>query len=126
MKRSKFVPVLIPCLAAAVLATLGTPSLSAADTTAPTIASAGTFVTRDGIVLNFSEPITIGLGTAANYTVSGGATVQSATPVGTSSVLLRTSPLTAGTSYTVTANGLRDAAAGGGNALTPNTVSVKC
>jgi hypothetical protein len=94
------------------------------DTTAPTIVSAGSFHAKNGIQLIFSEPMSAtGLTTAGNYAVSGGVTVSGVDVVSDRSVFLRTSALTSGTSYTVTASNLRDQASGAGNLLSPNTVT---
>jgi hypothetical protein len=94
------------------------------DTTAPTIVGAGSFVGARAVMVTFSEPIGAGLGVAANYALSGGATVASAEAVGNNAVVLRTAaPLTAGTAYTVTVSNVRDIATGGGNLVTPNTTS---
>jgi hypothetical protein len=91
------------------------------DTTAPTIAGAGTFLDRTGVVVTFSEPMGPGVDTVANYTVSGGVTVNTVTKVGESAVFLGTSTMTAGASHTLTVNNVRDKATGGGNLVTPNT-----
>jgi hypothetical protein len=94
------------------------------DTTAPTIVSAGSFVGGRAVMVTFSEGIGTGLGVAANYALSGGATVASAEAVGNNAVVLRTAAaLTSGTSYTVTVSNVRDLASGGGNLVTPNTAS---
>lgn len=91
------------------------------DTTPPTIASAGSFLDRNGLSVVFSEKIGSGLGTAANYTISGGVTVNSVEVLSDRSVFLGTTPMTAGASLTLTVANIRDAATGGGNPVTPAT-----
>jgi hypothetical protein len=91
------------------------------DVTAPTIAATGSV--PGGALVYFSEAVGDGAATAGNYTLTGGATVSSASQVGPGTVFLQTaSPLTAGTSYTLTVNGVKDLA---GVAVTPNTATIK-
>jgi hypothetical protein len=91
------------------------------DTTPPTIVSAGTMLDRNGLVVVFNEPIGSGLGTAGNYAISGGVTVNSAEVLNDFSVFLGTSAMTAGANLTLTISNVRDKATGGGNLVTPNT-----
>ena len=91
------------------------------DSTPPTIAGAGTFLDRNGVIVTFSEPIGSGLATAANYSISGGVTVSSVEALGDQQAFLHTSPLTASASLTLTVSNIRDKATGGGNLVTPNT-----
>jgi hypothetical protein len=72
------------------------------------------------LYLTFSEPLKLqSLGSAANYQVSGGVNVTSATVLSPRSVQLRTSAQTPGAAYSVTINNLEDLA---GNKLAANTV----
>ncbi len=59
------------------------------------------------ITLNFSEVVDL---SAATFDVSGGATATAAAGADASIVVLTTSPLIAGNTYTVTINGVKDAA----------------
>ncbi len=93
------------------------------DTTAPTIASAGTFLDRNGVVVNFSEPMGPGLNTAANYAISGGVSVTGLIPLNEYSVFLNTSVMNANANLTLTVSNVRDKATGGGNLVTPNTAN---
>ncbi len=92
------------------------------DTAAPTIASATVAPNLDAIVLTFSEPVQGA--SAATYALNGGATVGNVEAVGPTAVVIHTSKLTSGNSYTVTATGIKDLASAGGNPLTPNNASV--
>jgi hypothetical protein len=89
------------------------------DATAPTIAYA--FATgTDSVRIGFSEALnSASATTGGNFTLSGGATVTSAT-LGTDgkTVTLKTSSLTPATSYTLTVNGVKDLA---GNTLNNGT-----
>ena len=87
------------------------------DTTRPTLAGAINLgATR--IQLTFSEPVGGASGLApASYRISGGVTVSSvAFGADASTVVLTTSPLAYGTTYTLTVNGVQD------RAQTPNTI----
>ncbi len=84
------------------------------DTNAPTItsATAGKSPSVSYVLVDFSEPVTSATaGAAANYRLSGGATVASATVVSPTRVSLNTSALTSGTEYTLTVSGIRDVSA---------------
>ncbi|HEY0551475.1 MAG TPA: PA14 domain-containing protein, partial [Verrucomicrobiae bacterium] len=92
-----------------------------ADVTPPTIVSAVGSQFDTTVLLTFSEgldPFTAGQ--LANYQVSGGVTVLSATfdPVARNQVALRTTLQAAGQQYTVTLNGVRDFS---GNAIAANS-----
>ncbi len=93
-----------------------------ADLTPPTIVSAVGSQFDTTVLLTFSEnmdPFTAGQ--IANYQLSGGVTVLSATydPVAKNQVALRTTLQTAGAQYTVTVNGVRDFV---GNAIAANSM----
>jgi hypothetical protein len=93
-----------------------------ADVTPPTIVSAVGSQFDTTVLLTFSEsldPYTAGQ--VANYRLSGGVTVLSATydPVAKNQVALRTTLQTAGAQYTVTVNGVRDFV---GNAIAANSM----
>ncbi|HEY6231008.1 MAG TPA: Ig-like domain-containing protein, partial [Pyrinomonadaceae bacterium] len=94
------------------------------DTTSPTLRSASGTLTKVRLV--FSEPLDLTTATAkANYSIDKGVTISSATSeeVGTGNaevtvVTLNVTGATAGTAYTVTVNGIKDAA---GNVIAANT-----
>jgi hypothetical protein len=93
-----------------------------ADVTPPTIVSAVGSQFDTTVLLTFSEaldPFTAGQ--VANYQVSGGVTVLSATydPVAKNRVALRTTLQTAGAQYVVTVNRVRDFV---GNAIAANSM----
>ncbi len=96
-----------------------------ADTTAPTAVSAVGSGTLNTVALVFSETITRATATnSANYAVSGGVTVSSASLGGDAkSVLLTTSAQTPGTVYTVTVNGVKDTSVAGNTIAANSTVS---
>lgn len=90
-----------------------------ADVTPPVLLSAKGSTDFLGAVLNFSEPIDpVSGGNKANYSISG-LTVESATVLG-SSVVLVTSKQAEGANYTVVVNNVKDTAAAG-NAVAPNS-----
>ena len=88
------------------------------DTTRPTILSAGTLGDNTRVTVLYSEPVEAATATnAANYSLNFGASVSAVRFVGdTRTVLLETSPLNAGQTYTLTVNNVRD------RATTPNTI----
>ncbi len=93
-----------------------------ADTTPPTLVSAVGSQFDTTVLLTFSEnldPFTAGQ--IANYQLSGGVIVLSATfdPVAKNRVALRTTLQSAGASYVVTVNGVRDVA---GNPIAANSM----
>jgi hypothetical protein len=95
-----------------------------ADNIKPTVASVNQGdVSFTKLVVNFSEPVTAPTAsTAANYSLSGGATVSAATLSADGfSVTLTTSALTANTKYTLTVNNVADRA---GNAIVANTTAT--
>lgn len=89
-----------------------------ADTTRPTISSVSNLGDSQSITVLFSEPVAApGATTASNYQLSNGATVSSATFAGDfQTVILQTSPLSSGTTYTLTVNNVQD------RATAPNTI----
>jgi hypothetical protein len=97
-------------------------SLSASDILAPTVTSAN-FVSSTLIVVEFNESVTSASATnTANYTVSGGITVNSiAYDNATKKATLTISPLADGSSYSVTVNNIVDAST---NANTMTTAYV--
>jgi hypothetical protein len=104
------------------VATQSTTLTVTADVTPPTLLSAVGSQFDTTVLLTFSEsldPYTAGQ--IANYQLSGGVTVLSATfdPVARNRVALRTTLQTAGAQYTVTVNGVRDFA---GNAIAANSM----
>jgi hypothetical protein len=93
------------------------------DTTPPTLVSAVTSASLNRVVLTFSEPVsTASAQNVANYSISGGVTVTSATRTTPTTVTLATSAQTLGTSYTLTLNNIQDTAATP-NVLAPNTTA---
>ena len=89
------------------------------DTVLPTVSGVLASDNFTNITVTFSEPVAAAsAGRRENYTLSGGATVTGAELVGNSSVRLTTSPLTAGTEYTLSITGVQDTAA------TPNAVAA--
>ena len=91
----------------------------AADTTAPTIASALSSASFASVTVTFDEGMSAtGLGTASNYSISGGVTVTGATVVSDRVVRLSTSRQPGDQQFTLTVNNLTDLA---GNRLTANT-----
>jgi hypothetical protein len=79
----------------------------AADTEAPKISKVKAS-SASTLIVTFNEPIdAASAGIAANYSLSGGVAVNTATPSGTS-VLLAVGGLTTGESYTLTAVGVKD------------------
>ncbi len=87
------------------------------DVTAPKIVSAYTAPANDAIVISFNEAVS---NTGATYTLNNGGTVSSSEQAGDTVVVVHTSALTPNTSYTITANGVKDVS---GNALTANTAT---
>lgn len=78
------------------------------DATDPALDAASS-AENNKVQVYFSKPVW-GLSTAGNYAISGGVSVLTATPdPGLRSVLLTTSGMTAGTTYTLTASGILDA-----------------
>jgi hypothetical protein len=79
------------------------------DRVAPTLKSVagGRSPSSSYVNVEFSEPVTAATaGVAANYGLSGGATVTGVSILSATKVSLVTSPLTASSSYTVTVNGV--------------------
>ncbi|MFO1512378.1 MAG: lamin tail domain-containing protein [Verrucomicrobiota bacterium] len=89
-----------------------------ADTTRPTTTYVQNFGDNTLITVGFSEPLDpVSASTAANYLVNNGVTVQKATLLADGlTVVLKTTPLTWGSSYTVTVNNVKDLA------QNPNTI----
>lgn len=88
------------------------------DATGPTVVAAASPVDRTKVTVMFNEAMHADTANAANFSLSGGATVTGAVLANTRTIVLTTgAALTAGTSYTVTANpGAKD--------LTGNPVST--
>lgn len=94
------------------------------DTVPPTVLSVVGAKSQDVdyVEVTFSERMeATTAGTAANYKLSGGATVQEASVTGESTVALVTSALTPGTQYTLTVSNVKDIGSGGGNPIAANT-----
>ncbi len=92
------------------------------DTTPPTITSVGNLGDNTLVTVTFSEPVEAATGTAAgNYTINNGVNVSAASFAGnTSTIILKTTPLARGVSYTLTVNNVRDRASAP-NTIAPNT-----
>ncbi len=91
-----------------------------ADTTKPTIVSATGSEDFTHATITFSEPMDqTSVQTVGNYTIPG-LTVSAANQVATdpTKVVLTTSPQTAGSTYTITVNNVKD------QATTPNTIAA--
>jgi hypothetical protein len=90
-----------------------------ADTTRPTIVSASPLGDSEAVTVLFSEGVEQASGTLrSNYSINNGVTISSASFAGDNrTILLRTSPMVAGVTYTLTVNNVRDLA------TTPNTIS---
>lgn len=90
------------------------------DVTPPTLASALNLGVQNTVQVTFSEPVEVATATnPGNYKFNNGVTAIGATMGSdTRNVLLTTSPLSYGTSYTVTVSNVRD------RAFTPNTISA--
>lgn len=94
------------------------------DVTPPTILGAQTGAENDLVTVTFSEPMDpVSAGNVANYTILGDARVLSATldAQGTT-VILQTTPLTPGQSYTLLINDVLDRAKQG-NAVEPDSTA---
>src|SRR6266511_764402 len=91
-----------------------------ADGTPPSISSVVNLGDNTAVTVLYSEPVEAASGTdRLNYSINNGVNVGGATFAGdTRSVVLNTSPLIAGTAYTLTVNNVRDRAA------TPNTIAI--
>ena len=89
-----------------------------ADTTRPTITSVQNLGDNTLVTVGFSEPLDpVSSANAANYSVNNGATVLDATLLADGfTVVLKTTTLAWGTTYTVTVNYIKD------RAQTPNTI----
>lgn len=80
-----------------------------ADTIPPTLVSASASSTFREVRVEFSEHLDpASATTAANYALSGGVTVSSATLLNPTTVRLVTSPMAESTQYTLTVNNVRD------------------
>jgi hypothetical protein len=90
-----------------------------ADTTPPTLVSAANLGDNTLISVLFSEPVEPASATnPANYTINHGVSVSSASFGGDSrTIVLRTTPLAVGPTYTLTVNNVRD------RASNPNTIA---
>ena len=90
-----------------------------ADTTPPTIVSVGNLGEPTRVTVLYSEPVEAATATnPGNYGLNSGANVQAAVFGGdTRTIVLTTSTLSVGTTYTLTVNNVRD------RASTPNTIA---
>jgi len=78
-------------------------------TTPSALALGATTTSLTAVRVGFSKPVdAVTAANPANYAVSGGITVISATVLNSSTVSLATSPMTPGLSYTLTVNNVRD------------------
>ena len=96
-----------------------------ADVVPPTIQGVVSNTAYIYVTVTFSELVREA--TAANlsyYQLSGGLSIQEVTVINGSTVRLTTSPQTPGQTYTLTVNGVRDAAAGQGNLILPNSTKT--
>lgn len=92
------------------------------DQVPPTLVSVTANALDIYLIVKFSESLDPSSAqTSANYTLDGGLSVLETTMVGFNSVRLTTTPQTAGKTYTLTVNGVRDLAAGGGNVIVANS-----
>lgn len=87
------------------------------DTTPPRLLG-GVFLGPTSVRLAFSEPVSVATATVAgNYSVDGGVTVTGAAPGPTpDTIVLTTTPVTFGATYTIRADGVQD------QAKLPNTI----
>jgi hypothetical protein len=104
-------------------------TIKPADTIAPTLQYAAGTRPLDGVKVWFSEPLDLTTAqTAANYQISGGVTVTSATlsappgNPGDNVVILVTSAQTAGQTYTLTVSGVKDQSSPGNPVAAGSTV----
>jgi hypothetical protein len=93
-----------------------------ADTTRPTISYAQSFGDSTLVTVGFSEPVDpVSAGNPGNFFLNNGATILNAALLDDgSTVVLRTSPLAWGTTYTLTVSNVRDLAQTP-NAILPNS-----
>jgi formylglycine-generating enzyme required for sulfatase activity len=109
-------------LAGTVVATTETVVTVEKDTAPPALKSAVGGISYAEVTVIFSEPVTeTSAGTVSNYRLSGGLSITEAVVLTPTSVRLTTTPQTAGTKYTLTVNGIRDQASGGGNSITADS-----
>src|SRR5262245_28219947 len=97
---------------------LGT--LLGGDTKPPTLIEALTAGNPNGVLVNFSEAVSLVSATnKANYTIDNGVTVNSVSPgLNNNSVVVNTTAITPGRTYTLTVSGVQDIA---GNTIAANT-----
>ena len=94
------------------------------DTTRPSLISALGSTTLKQILVSFSEPLADSAAAAANFTLNGGASVTGATMVtNKTAILLTTTVLTAGQTYTVSVTGVRDRSSNGNVILPGSTIA---
>jgi len=95
-------------------------TLTVNDTSPPTFRSSAMLGDPTKIILTFSEGVNA---SAQNFSVSGGVTIQNASVGAAPNVIVLTvsPPLTRGTSYTITINGVTDSS---GNTIAPNTTAT--
>ena len=92
------------------------------DATPPAIKGVTPGQSYTDVTLLFTEAVTEATaGNRANYALSGNLVISDLTVLTPTSVRLTTSLQTPGTQYTVTLNGIRDLASGGGNLIAANT-----
>jgi len=89
------------------------------DTTKPTITKVAGNEALNAVTVTFSEPINAtSLAALANYSLSGGLTINSIDVIDDHTARLNTSAQTVGSQYTLTVTGITDTAA------TPNTIAA--
>ena len=100
------------------------PNAATGDTTRPTIVRANGSTSLDQVHVRFSETVSDTADTTSFYSINNGVTISGAIMAGDSKgVILNTSALTPGQSYTITVDGVRDSSENY-NALLPySTVS---
>jgi hypothetical protein len=88
------------------------------DTVPPTVVKASTDSTFTSITVKYSEPVSDSAIKASNYALDKGLTISTVTRVDAQTVILATSKMAEGGSYTLTINGVQDTAG------TPNTIAA--
>jgi hypothetical protein len=87
------------------------------DITRPTISSVGNLGDVDLLTVVFSEPVEVSSATAtSNYAINSTTVLSASMGVDSRTVVLTTTPMTPGVTYTLTVNNVRD------RAQTPNTI----
>ena len=94
----------------------------ARDATPPTVKGVTPGSSYTDVTVLFSESVTeASAGNRANYALSGNLAISDLTVLTPASVRITTSIQTPGTKYSITFNGIRDLASGGGNVIAANT-----